>query len=181
MLEDSDIDIRPIFEMEDFAEFDPSGEIAALEESQRDRLATKDALVQPYLFFSGRCEEALEFYEEAIGAQVTAKLKFNESPEPMPEGMLQPGFEDKVMHSSFTIGNMTLMASDGCDDKSSFDGFRLSLSVPTEEECDRVFNALAEGGQIDVPLAKTFFSPRYGQVTDKFAVGWMVMVLDEPV
>ncbi len=103
-------------------------------------------------------------------------MRFDQSPEPTPPGMLTPGFENKIMHCDFKIGGMTVLASDGCDANSRFDGFRLALSVPTEADADRVFNALADGGKIDMPLVKTFWSPRYGMVTDKFGVGWMVMV-----
>jgi uncharacterized glyoxalase superfamily protein PhnB len=103
-------------------------------------------------------------------------IRFSESPDPVPEGMLQPGFENKIMHAEFRVGSLTVMASDGCDDQATFSGFRLALSVPTEAEVDRVFAALAEGGKIDMPLGPTFWSPRYGQVTDRFNVGWMVMV-----
>lgn len=141
----------------------------------------KEAIVHPYLFFSGRCEEALAFYEKSLGANVVMKMRFNESPDAVPDGMLQAGFETKIMHSSFTIGKMTIMASDGCDDKSKFDGFRLALSVPDEATADSAFNALAEGGKVDMPLVKTFWSPQYGMVTDKFGVGWMVMVPGEPM
>ena len=104
------------------------------------------------------------------------KMRFNESPDPVPAGMLPSGFESKIMHASFTIGAMTLMASDGCDDKSQFDGFRLALSLPSSEACEIAFQALADGGKIDMPLTKTFWSPLYGMLTDKFGVGWMVMV-----
>lgn len=135
-----------------------------------------DTLVQPYLFFGGRCEEALDFYRTALGAQVEMLMRFNESPQPAPPGMLQPGFENKVMHSSFRIGSTTVMASDGCDDKSSFSGFSLTLSVPTEAEADRAFAALADGGKVGMPLSKTFWSPRYGMLTDRFGISWMVMV-----
>lgn len=179
MKEESDIEIRPLFEMEDFAESDPDGSVAAHEEGLRSSMAMQSSIVQPYLFFSGRCEEALEFYKVSLGATVTMVMRFNESPDPVPEGMLQPGFENKVMHASFKIGKMMLMASDGCGDGTNFEGFRLALSVLTEKECDRAFNALAEGGTIDMPLDKTFWSPRYGMVTDKFGVGWMVMVPGE--
>ncbi|MEO8002233.1 MAG: VOC family protein, partial [Arenimonas sp.] len=103
-------------------------------------------------------------------------MRFNESPKPMPPGVLQPGFESKVMHSSFRIGTTVLLASDGCDDKSSFRGFSLALSVPTEEEANRVFNLLSDSGQIQMPLGKTFWSPCYGMLTDRFGMGWMVMV-----
>jgi len=135
--------------------------------------------IQPYLFFSGRCEEALEFYCTAIGAEVEMVMRFNESPEPLPPGVLQEGFEAKVMHSSFRVGDAMIMASDGCDDKTTFSGFSLALLVPTIADADRVFAALADGGQVQMPLAKTFWSPRYGMVQDKFGVSWMVMVPGE--
>ncbi len=136
--------------------------------------------VQPYLFFGGRCEEALESYKQALGATVDMMMRFNESPDPIPEGMLQAGFEAKIMHAQFRVGAMAVMASDGCDDKSRFDGFRLALSVPTAEEAERVFEALAEEGNVDMPLGPTFWSPCYGMVTDRFGLGWMVTVPGEP-
>ncbi|HAB15696.1 MAG TPA: glyoxalase/bleomycin resistance/extradiol dioxygenase family protein [Verrucomicrobiota bacterium] len=136
----------------------------------------KTALVQPYLFFGGRCEEALEFYRATLGAQVDFLMHYKDSPEPMPPGMLSPGFENKVMHASFRIGETTLMGSDGCGEGSSFNGFSLSLSVPTEADADRAFAALAAGGQVTMPLNKTFWSPRFGMLTDRFGVGWMVSV-----
>lgn len=176
MLEDSDIDIRPLYEMEDFAEHDPQGTLRAQEKALTQNISLQQASIQPYLFFSGRCEEALAFYEQALGATVVMKMRFSESPDPLPDDMLQPGFEQKIMHASFTVGKMTILASDGCDDKSTFEGFRLALSVPTEATADSTFNALAESGKVDMPLMKTFWSPRYGMVTDKFGVGWMVMV-----
>jgi uncharacterized glyoxalase superfamily protein PhnB len=178
MPEESEIEIRPIFEADDFGE-EFTSELRVREEKLEAALAMEKATVQPYLFFSGRCEEALEFYKTALDAKVVMVMRFNESPEPTPPGMLASGFENKVMHCSFQVGGMTLMASDGCDDKSRFDGFRLALSVPTEACADHAFSALAEGGKIDMPLAKTFWSPRYGMVTDKFGVAWMVMVLGE--
>ncbi len=179
MLEDSDIDIRPVFDIEDFAPSDPDGEVRSKEEFMTRMVSLQAASIQPYLFFSGRCEEALAFYEKALGATVVMKMRFSESPDTVPAGMLQAGFEDKIMHATLTIGKMNIMASDGCDDKSKFDGFRLALSVPTETVADFAFNALAEGGKVDMPLTKTFWSPRYGMVTDKFGVGWMVMVPGE--
>lgn len=179
MPDDSDIEIRPIATFEDFAASDPSGVVKELEGLLEAQVAMQDANVIPYLFFGGRCEEALAFYEQAIGAIVLMKMRFDESPDAVPEGMLQAGFESKIMHSTFKVGKMNLMASDGCNDKSRFDGFRLGLSVDTEADCDRVFDALSEGGTIDVPLMKTFWSPRYGMLTDKFGVGWMVMITGE--
>jgi len=133
-------------------------------------------VVQPYLFFSGRCEEALEFYKAAVGAKVTFVLHFNESPQPMPAGTVKPGFEKKVMHCSFHVGGSELMASDGCGDNTAFSGFSLSLSVPTEAEADRAFDALSRGGKVTMLLGKTFWSPRYGMLTDKFGIAWMVSV-----
>jgi PhnB protein len=132
--------------------------------------------LQPYLFFGGRCEEALEFYRTTLGAQVEMLLKYKDSPEPQPEGMLPPGFENKVMHSSFRIGEGALMASDGCGEKLNFEGFSLSLTWPTEAEARRVFAALADGGKVTMPLAKTFWSPCFGMVTDRFGLGWMIGV-----
>src|SRR5580765_209619 len=105
-----------------------------------------NTLVQPYLLFGGRCEEALEFYRTALGAQVDFLMRYKESPEPQPPGMVPPGWENKVMHTTFRIGAATLMASDGCEAKTSFQGFSLSLAVPTEAEANRAFAALAVGG-----------------------------------
>ena len=175
MPEESEIEIRPMFEAADFdEEFTP--ELREEEANLEAALSMKKAAVQSYLFFGGRCDEALEFYKTAIHAKVVMVMRFNQSPEPTPPGMLAPGFEDKVMHCSFQVGSTTIMASDGCDTNTQLAGFRLALSVPTEADADRVFNALASGGKIDMPLVKTFWSPRYGMVTDKFGVGWMVMV-----
>jgi PhnB protein len=179
MPEDSEIEIRPLFEIEDFAAVDPDGKISAQEAMLSGKMAIQEGTVQPYLFFSGRCEEAIAFYEQSLGARVAMKIRFSESPDPVPEGVLQAGFEHKIMHASLVIGKMTIMVSDGCDDTSKFDGFRLALSVPTESAADAAFYALAEGGKVDMPLVKTFWSPKYGMVTDRFGVGWMVMVPGE--
>ena len=135
--------------------------------------------VQPYLFFGGRCEEALDFYRTALGAEVQMLMRFNESPEPHPG--LQPGFEKKVMHASFQIGETTLMASDGrCEGEPDFEGFSLSITVPDGAEADRVFAALAEGGQVTMPLTETFWAPKFGMLEDRFGVGWMVSVAHKP-
>src|SRR3974377_552369 len=114
-------------------------------------------IIQPYLFFNGSCEQALEFYRKALGAEVVMMMRFNESPVPHQPGMVPPGFENKIMHTSFRVGQTTVMASDGCsNDKPNFQGFSLAISVPTESDADRVFAALAEGGQVRMPLGKTF-------------------------
>jgi PhnB protein len=134
-------------------------------------------LIQPYLFFNGRCDEAIEFYRKALGAEVEVVMRFKDSPDPHPPGMLAPGWENKVMHASLRVGAITLMASDGCSaDKAGFQGFSLSLTVGSETEAGRVFTALSHGGKVNMPLGKTFWSPCFGMVEDKFGVGWMVTV-----
>ena len=133
--------------------------------------------VQPYLFFDGRCEEAIEFYRRAVGAEVTMLMRFKESPEPQSPGAVPPGSENKIMHASLRIGDSTVMASDGrCLGRPAFQGFSLSLTVSDDAEAERRFAALAEGGQVQMPLAKTFFSSRFGMVADRFGVSWMVIV-----
>src|SRR4051812_33026350 len=112
----------------------------------------KQPIVQPYLLFGGRCVEALEFYRKAIGAQVEMTMLYKESPEPLPPGMVPKGWENKVMHTSFRVGGTTLMGSDGCSEGAKFDGFSLSITVGTEDEANRMFSALVEGGQIKMPL-----------------------------
>lgn len=133
--------------------------------------------IQPYLFFDGRCEAAIEFYRKALGAEVEMLMRFKDSPEPPPPGVVPPGSENKVMHASLRIGASTVMASDGrCSGQTIFQGFSLSLTVPSEAEADRLFAALAEGGKVQMPLGKTFWSPRFGMLTDRFGVGWMIGV-----
>jgi len=133
--------------------------------------------VQSYLFFDGRCEEALEFYKKALGIKVEMLMRFSDSPDPMPPGMIPPGSEKKVMHSAFRIGETLVMASDGnCGSKPKFEGFCLSVDAKNAAEADKLFAALGEGGKVQMPLGKTFFSPRFGMVADKFGVGWMVIV-----
>lgn len=130
--------------------------------------------LQPYLFFEGRCEEASRFYENALGAKIETLMRFSDSPEP---GLCPPEDGNKVMHMSLRIGETTVMASDGrCEGTPGFQGFALSLNVAGEAEADRVFAALSKGGQVQMPLAKTFFSPRFGMVADQFGVSWMIHV-----
>jgi PhnB protein len=133
--------------------------------------------VQAYLNFDGRCEEALDFYQSALGAEVACLMRFKDSPESAAPGMLPAGAENKVMHASFRVGESTVMASDcHCGGRPNFQGFSLSLTVKNEAAADRAFAALAEGGQVKMPLGKTFFSPRFGMVADRFGVSWMVYV-----
>jgi PhnB protein len=133
--------------------------------------------VQNYLSFEGRCEEAIEFYKRAVGAEVQMLMRFKDSPEPPPPGAAKPGTENKIMHASFRIGDTVLMASDGeCGGKSEFKGFGLALSVKDAAAADKAFDALADGGQVTLPLTRTFWSPRFGMLTDRFGVSWMVNV-----
>ncbi len=133
--------------------------------------------VQSYLFFDGRCEEALEFYRRTLGAEVSMLMRYKDSPEPAQPGMVPPGSENKVMHSSLRIGDTTVMASDGrCLGQPNFQGFSLSLTVPDDAEAKRLFAALSDGGQVQMPLAKTFFSSCFGMLADRFGVSWMIIV-----
>ena len=133
--------------------------------------------VQSYLMFNGRTQEALEFYKKAIGAKVEMVMRFKDAP----EGQCAPGTENNIMHSSFKVGDTVLMASDGMMQAPlEFKGISLTLNPKTEAECERLFNALADGGQVFQPLIKTFFSPKFGVVTDKFGVNWMVLVDQQP-
>ena len=133
--------------------------------------------IESYLFFNGRCEEAIEFYKRAIGAEVVMMMRNKEAPEKPPPGMLPAGSDDKVMHATLRIGSSNVMCSDGrCDGKPVFNGFSLSLDAASEAEAERLFAALCDGGTVQMPLAKTFWSPRFGMVADRFGVGWMVSV-----
>ena len=134
-------------------------------------------MIQPYLFFEGRTEEALEFYRKALGAQVQMMMRYREAPEgnaKCPDGSAPPG--EKIMHSAFTIGESMLMASDGfCSGKPQFGGFSLSYPAKDEADAKKRFDALAAGGKVSQPLTETFFAKSFGMVTDKFGVGWMVI------
>ncbi len=143
-------------------------------------MSTKNQVIQPYVFFNGNCEQAVEFYRKALGAEVQMVMRYKESPEPPPPGMVPAGWDNKIMHTSFRIGETTVMASDGRSDEGpNFKGFSLALSVPTEREADRAFAALAEGGKVRMPLTKTFWSPRFGMLEDRFGIGWMISVPSE--
>ena len=132
--------------------------------------------VQPYLFFDGRCEEAIEFYRKALGAEVGMLMRFTDSPDPCPEGMVPPGAENKVMHAALRIGSTTVMASDGrCTGKPNFQGFGLSVDAANDAEAKRLFDALSDGGQVQMPLGETFFASQFGMIADKFGVLWMVI------
>ncbi len=138
--------------------------------------------VQPYLFFDGRCEDAIEFYRGALGAEVKMLMRYKDSPaatgQGCPDGTVPPG--DKVMHADLRIGDARVLVSDGrCEGKPSFQGFSLAITVNSEGDADRIFGALAEGGKVLMPLGKTFFSPKFGMVADRFGVGWMILVSEK--
>ncbi len=128
-----------------------------------------DTLLEPYLFFGGQCREALDFYTSALGAKVEFIMTYREGPQPAP-----PGFEDQIMHASLRLGDQRIMASDSCEDGVSFQGFALSLKLPTEADARHVFDALADRGTVRMPLGRTFWSPCFGMVTDRYGVGWMI-------
>lgn len=132
--------------------------------------------VQPYLFFDGRCEEAIEFYREKLGADVTMFVRFKDVPDEQAD-MIPAGAENKVMHARFRIGDTAVMASDGlCQGHPNFEGFCLSVTASSAADAEFMFAALSDGGSVQMPLAKTFFSPRYGMVSDRFGVSWMIYV-----
>lgn len=132
--------------------------------------------VQPYLFFGGKCSAALEYYTKYLDAEVLMTMRYNESPEPPPPGMVPEGWGDKIMHAAFRIGNSVLMGSDGCDEKSAGSSHCMSLTMPDEAGAKRAYAALAEGGSITMPMGETFWSPCFGMVTDAFGIQWMVTV-----
>ncbi|HJR23304.1 MAG TPA: VOC family protein [Dongiaceae bacterium] len=130
--------------------------------------------VQPYVFFDGKCDEALEFYKRALGAKVNAMMRWKEAPD---QSMVTAGQENKVMHGEFQVGETVILASDGrCMGKPSFQGFALTITADNDADAKRIFNALGDGGQVQMPLEKTFFASLFGMVADKFGVGWMVIV-----
>jgi len=144
----------------------------------------KQTLLQTYLTFGGRCQEAVDFYRAALGAKVEMLMKFKDNPDHPPEGSpeqptpgtLPPDWGERIMHASLLVGGTRLMASDGCGESKGFEGFALSLNPPDEAEARRLFAALSEGGQVTMPLGRTFWSPCFGMLTDRFGVGWMVNV-----
>ena len=135
--------------------------------------------VHPYVMFNGRCEEAIEFYKKAVGAQVLMMMRFKDAPDSAKQpGMVPPGSENKVMHARIQVGESFVMASDGrCDGKqANYEGITLSLTAPNTNEAGRLFNGLADGGKVLMPLGQTFFSPAFGMLADRFGVNWMVYV-----
>lgn len=136
---------------------------------------TQNRVVQPYLVFGGNCDEAIKYYQQALGAELEMLMRFKECPDPCG---CPPDWADKVMHSSLRIGDSVIMASDGCweEKASGFSGFSLSLSVPDEAEADRRFGNLSKGGKVVMPMEKTFFAKRFGMVADRFGVSWMIIV-----
>jgi len=178
----TEVELRPVFEAEDFgAALTP--ELREQEEHLRAQAAggngvkPVNGMVKPYLFFEGRCEEAIEYYRKVLGAEVKALLRNADSPQPPPPGMLPPGSENKVMHAEFRVGDTTVMASDGmCGGKPVFQGFSVTLEAPNDAEAKRLFQALADGGEVRMPLGPTFFATSFGTAADRFGVRWMVLV-----
>lgn len=136
--------------------------------------------ILPYLFFNGRCEEAIDFYRRALGADVEFMMRYRECPDSPPEGMVPPDWQDKVLHAEMRIGDARLLVSDGCSETvPEFQGFSLSLTATDAQGADRMFSALLDGGEVLMPMDKTFFSPRFGMVSDRFGVSWMIYLPPE--
>jgi PhnB protein len=130
--------------------------------------------IQPYLSFEGRCDEAIEFYKKAIGAKVEMVMRFKDAPD---QSMISPGNADKVMHAALRAGDAMLLMSDGrCTGSANFHGIALALTATSDADAKRMFDALADGGKVNMPMTKTFFSSNFGMLSDKFGVGWMVLV-----
>ena len=127
--------------------------------------------IEPYLYFNGRCEEALTFYQQALGARTVAVNRFGDNPDvPAP-----PGAARKIMHAELRIGGAVVLASDGpCTGTTNFQGFSLALTTRDGAEAERMFRALADGGNIHVPLGATAFAARFGMVADRFGVVWTI-------
>jgi len=133
--------------------------------------------IQPYLCFEGRAEEAIEFYKRALGAKVEMLMRHKDNPGPPSAGMCAPGADDKIMHAALRVGEATLMATDGgVSGQPNFQGFSLSLEARNEAHAHEMFSALSDGGEVRMPLGRTFFSPAFGMVADRFGVSWMVVV-----
>jgi len=136
-----------------------------------------ETTVQPYLFFGGRCEEALEFYRKIAGAEIVMLTRFKEAPETDAMPKMPDCFDEKIMHAVVRIGSSTFFASDGrCEGDPTFEGFSMAINVPSEAEAERIFNALSETGTVIMPLEKTFWASKFGMVEDRFGLGWMVSV-----
>ena len=134
------------------------------------------ATVQPYLFFDGKCEEALEFYKNAIGAEIEMLMRFKENPDKPDPSHVPPNSDDKVMHAAFRVGETQILASDGmCAGKPAFQGFGLTLNAKSDAEAEKLFAAVGRGGQVQMPLGKTFFASKFGMVADRFGIMWMVI------
>lgn len=138
--------------------------------------------VQTYLFFNGRCEEALGFYREKLGAEMISMTRFKDMPQdesaPPSENCPGPTSElaEKIMHAEFRLGDVTLFASDGMEQSDpKFEGFSITMSVAKDDEAKRFFDLLAEEGAIIMPLTPMFFASLFGIVTDKFGVSWMIL------
>jgi PhnB protein len=134
------------------------------------------ALVQPYLFFSGQCDEAIAFYQRTLGAKLEMRLTYGQSPDKAPPGFLPEGWDDKVMHATMTVGGAVIMLSDGCERAINFSGFKLSIAYANPADADAAFANLAKDGKVVMPLTRTFWSPKFGMVLDRFGMEWMITV-----
>jgi PhnB protein len=134
------------------------------------------------MHFNGCCEEALKFYGKVLGAEATFLMRYKDSPDPQSKACMAPGTEDKIMHANVKIRDTEIMMSDGqcLGELPKFDGVTLTLNV-SAAEADTIFNALSEGGKVQLPICETFFADKFGMVADKFNVPWMVLAAKKPV
>lgn len=133
--------------------------------------------IQPYLFFRGRCEEAIEYYKKVLGAEVLMMMRFGDNPDQPGCDVVPAEFANRIMHASLRIAGTDVMMSDGMKSGPlDFECMSLSLAVWVEAECDRIYNALAADGTVQMPIGPTFFAKRFGAVADKFGVSWMIIV-----
>jgi PhnB protein len=134
------------------------------------------ASVQPYVFFDGKCDEAIAFYSSAIGAKTQMLMRYKDCPDPQGKAACKPGTEDKVMHANVKIRDTEVLMADGhCGGNPKFEGFGLALQAKDNQDAEKLFAALSEGGNVMMPMSETFFAHRFGMVADKFGVMWMVL------
>lgn len=133
--------------------------------------------IQPYLFFRGRCEEAIDYYKATLGAEDLGTMRFKDNPDQPAHDKVPAELDNRIMHACLRIAGNTIMMSDGMKTGPlDFQCMSLSLTVPSEAEAERLFNALAKEGTVQMLLGPTFFAQRFGAVADRFGVSWMIMV-----
>ena len=124
--------------------------------------------VNPYIAYKGTCQEAIDFYKQALGAELIFSQTWGESP------MSEAGFEDKIMHATIKIGDSTIMMCDDPRNETTGSNISLAIGLNDKDIAHKYFDGLAEGGQVTMPLDKTFWAEAFGMLTDKFGINWMI-------